>query len=38
MKLSIGPKDGPTVAKLVADLYASPPELVAKMRRALKPQ
>lgn len=37
MGLAIGPKDGETVAKLVKQLYASPPELVAKVRAALKP-
>lgn len=38
MKLTIAPKDAETVTKLVKDMYASPPELVEKVRRALKPQ
>lgn len=38
MKLTIAPKDAATVTKLVKDMYASPPELVEKVRRALKPQ
>lgn len=37
MGLTIGPKDGDTVAALVNRLYASPPELVELMRKALLP-
>lgn len=37
-KLTIAPKDAATVTKLVKDMYASPPDLVEKVRRALKPQ
>ena len=37
MKLTIGPKDGKTVAALVARMYAAPPALVAQVNRALKP-
>jgi hypothetical protein len=36
-KLSITPKDGPTVTKLVKEMHASPPDLVDKVNRALKP-
>ena len=37
MKLSITPKDGEAVALLVKQMFASPPELVEKVNRALKP-
>ena len=37
MKLTITPKDAETVAKLVKQMYASPPELIAKVNKALKP-
>ena len=37
MGLTIGPKDGETVAVLVKRLYASPPELVERLRKALRP-
>ena len=37
MGLTIGPKDGETVAALVKRLYASPPELVDRLRKALRP-
>ena len=37
MGLSIGPKDGETVAALVKRLYSSPPEQVERLRNALKP-
>lgn len=37
MKLSITPKDGPTVAGLVRKMHASPAELVEKVNKALKP-
>jgi tripartite-type tricarboxylate transporter receptor subunit TctC len=37
MKLTIAAKDGDTVAGLVQKMYASPPELLDKVRRALKP-
>lgn len=37
MKLDIHPKDAETVAKLVTKMYSQPPELVAKMRKALRP-
>ena len=37
MKLSITPKDHVTVAKLVKQMFASPPDLVAKVNKALKP-
>lgn len=38
MKLSITPKDHVTVAALVKQMYASPPELVAQVNKALKAQ
>ncbi|HEY8579191.1 MAG TPA: tripartite tricarboxylate transporter substrate-binding protein [Beijerinckiaceae bacterium] len=38
MKLDINPKDGEAVAKVVRALYAAPPDLVEKMRHALRPQ
>ena len=37
MKLTIAPKDGQTVSELVKKMYASPPDLVQKVMRALKP-
>jgi tripartite-type tricarboxylate transporter receptor subunit TctC len=37
MKLTIAAKDGETVAGLVQKMYASPPDLLDKVRRALKP-
>jgi|LNFM01.1.fsa_nt_gb tripartite-type tricarboxylate transporter receptor subunit TctC len=37
MKLSITPKDAKTVTDLVNQMYASPPDLVAKVNKALKP-
>ena len=37
MGLTIGPKDGETVAALVKQLYASPPELIERLRLALRP-
>ena len=37
MGITIGPKDGETVAVLVKRLYASPPELVERLRKALRP-
>ena len=36
-KLEIHPKDGATVAALVKSMYSSPPELVERMRKALRP-
>ena len=38
MKLDVNPKDGATVAALIGRMYGSPPELVDKMRKALRPQ
>jgi hypothetical protein len=37
MKLSISPKDAATVTRLVKEMFASPPELVEKVNKALKP-
>jgi tripartite-type tricarboxylate transporter receptor subunit TctC len=37
MKLSITPKDGPTVAALVKKMYESPRDLIDKVNKALKP-
>jgi tripartite-type tricarboxylate transporter receptor subunit TctC len=37
MKLTITPKDASTVTELVKKMYASPPELLAKVNKALKP-
>jgi tripartite-type tricarboxylate transporter receptor subunit TctC len=37
MKLSISPKDARTVTELVLKMYASPPDLVDKVNKALKP-
>jgi tripartite-type tricarboxylate transporter receptor subunit TctC len=37
MGITIGPKDGEAVAVLVKRLYASPPELVERLRKALRP-
>ena len=37
MKLTIAPKDAKAVTDLVSRMYASPPELVQKVMRALKP-
>ena len=37
MKLSIAAKDGATVAALVKKLYASPPDLIERLRQALRP-
>ena len=37
MGLTIGPKDGATVAALVKQLYASPSDLVERVRKALLP-
>jgi tripartite-type tricarboxylate transporter receptor subunit TctC len=37
MKLTISPKDAKTVTDLVRQMYASPPELLAKVNKALKP-
>lgn len=38
MKLTVGPRSGPEVAKLVASMYASPPEVIEQMAKAVKPQ
>ncbi|CAN0219875.1 unnamed protein product, partial [Phaeothamnion confervicola] len=37
MKLSITPKDAATVTRLVNEMFASPPALVEKVNKALKP-
>jgi tripartite-type tricarboxylate transporter receptor subunit TctC len=37
MKLTVEPRSGPEVAKIVANMYASPPEVIAQMARAIKP-
>ncbi len=37
MKLTIAAKDAKTVTELVRQMYASPPDLVAKVNKALKP-
>ncbi len=37
MGVTIGPKDGEAVAALVKQLYASPPELIERLRTALRP-
>ena len=37
MKLDIHPKDGKTVSELVAKMYGQPPDLIEKMRKALRP-
>jgi tripartite-type tricarboxylate transporter receptor subunit TctC len=37
MGISINPKDGESVATLVKQLYASTPEQVERLRKALKP-
>jgi tripartite-type tricarboxylate transporter receptor subunit TctC len=36
--VTIEPRSGPEVAKIVADMYASPPEVVTQMAKAIKPQ
>jgi hypothetical protein len=36
--VTIEPRSGPEVAKIVADMYAAPPEIVAQMAKAIKPQ
>ena len=36
--VTIEPRSGPEVAKIVADMYASPPEVIAQMAKAIKPQ
>jgi tripartite-type tricarboxylate transporter receptor subunit TctC len=38
MRLTIDPRGGPEVATLVRDMYASPPEVIAQMAKAIKPQ
>jgi tripartite-type tricarboxylate transporter receptor subunit TctC len=38
MKLTVGPRSGPEVARLVTSMYASPPEVIAQMAKAVKPQ
>lgn len=35
--LDINPKDGATVSALVAKMYASPPDLVERMRKSIRP-
>ncbi len=35
--LTINPKDGESVAVLVTQLYASPPEQIERLRKALRP-
>ena len=35
--LTIGPKDGEAVEALVKRLYASPPELIERLQKALSP-
>ncbi len=37
MKLTITPKDAATVTQLIKQMYASSPELIAKVNKALKP-
>lgn len=37
MKLSIAPRSGGEVARLVASMYATPPDLIARMALAIKP-
>lgn len=36
--VTIEPRSGPEVASIVAAMYASPPEVIAQMARAIKPQ
>jgi tripartite-type tricarboxylate transporter receptor subunit TctC len=38
MRLTVEPRSGPDVAKIVASMYASPPEVIAQMAKAIKPQ
>ena len=38
MKLTVGPRSGRDVAKLVDSMYASPREVIAQMARAIKPE
>lgn len=38
MRLTIDPRSGPEVAKILASMYASPPEVIAQMAKAIKPQ
>ncbi|MCC6888742.1 MAG: hypothetical protein IT536_09425 [Hyphomicrobiales bacterium] len=35
--VTIEPRSGPEVAKIVAGMYASPPEVIAQMARAIRP-
>ena len=37
MKLDINPKSGAEIAGLVRKIYASPPEIIEKMKKALRP-
>jgi tripartite-type tricarboxylate transporter receptor subunit TctC len=38
LKLQINPQSGPEVAALVKSMYASPPELIERMKNAVRPQ
>ena len=38
LKLQINPQSGPDVAALVKRMYASPPDLIARMKNAVRPQ
>ena len=37
MKIYVNPRDGGFVAGLVRKVYASPPDIVARMARAVRP-
>jgi tripartite-type tricarboxylate transporter receptor subunit TctC len=36
--VTIEPRSGPEVARIVRDMYASPPEVIAQMAKAIRPQ
>ncbi len=38
MKLTVGPRSGPDVAALVQKMYASPPDVIAQMTKAVRPE
>lgn len=38
LRLTVDARSGPEVAKLVSNMYASPPEVIAQMAKAIKPQ
>jgi len=36
MNIDVVPADGPTVQKIVADMYATPPSVIKKVKEALE--